>query len=122
MYVDDCKHLRGTDDLVTMIAQSLLARALAGRPVQVSIDTLADEAGLNRRTFQRRLAKQDSCVRDLIGRARQKAAEQMLRTGGLPLNEVAFKMGYTDVAAFSRAFRRWTGVSPGSYRSQLAGA
>jgi AraC-like DNA-binding protein len=31
-------------------------------------------------------------------------------------------MGYTDVAAFSRAFRRWTGVSPGSYRSQLAGA
>jgi AraC-like DNA-binding protein len=122
MYVDDCKYLRGDDDLVTLIARSLLARALTGRPCQVSIDTLACEAGLSRRTFQRRLSKQGSCARDLTGRAQQKAAEQMLRTGGLSLNEVAFKMGYTEVSAFSRAFRRWTGVSPGHYRSQLAGA
>lgn len=40
----------------------------------------------------------------------------------LPLGEVAARAGFADVATFGRAFKRWTGRSPGDYRRSLLGA
>ena len=42
----------------------------------------------------------------------------MIRMGRLPLSEIAVRLGYTDVSAFSHAFRRWFGVSPGGFRKR----
>ena len=50
-------------------------------------------------------------------------AEQYLAATSLALHEVAFLLGFSDAAAFSRAFKRWHGTTPGDYRRhQAAGA
>ena len=49
-------------------------------------------------------------------------ALQLIRDGGLSLNEVADYLGFNDQSAFQHAFRRWQGVSPGSYRRRLSGS
>jgi AraC-like DNA-binding protein len=38
----------------------------------------------------------------------------------MALSEIAFLLGYSELSAFSRAFRRWTGVSPRDYRDRLS--
>ena len=122
LYLDDCRYMKSDDDLSTIITRSLLSRAITGHPVQVSIDALASEFGFNRRTFQRRLAEEETSPRELMRVAQLKAAEHLLRSSRLSLDEIASRMGYTETCAFSRAFRRWSGASPGSYRRQLADA
>ncbi|HLL84248.1 MAG TPA: helix-turn-helix transcriptional regulator [Longimicrobium sp.] len=55
-----------------------------------------------------------------LGRWRMYRAGRMLRGGSLRLAEVAERLGYASEAAFSTAFRRWAGVSPGRYRRGVA--
>ena len=78
--------------------------------------------GLNVRTLQRRLESQAVTYKQLIDRARFDLASQLLRQSHATVTDIAFDVGYTDVAHFTRAFRRWTGVSPREYRRYHARA
>jgi AraC-like DNA-binding protein len=42
----------------------------------------------------------------------------MLADTNMPVKDIAFRLGFSDPSAFSRAFRRWTGGAPASYRQQ----
>jgi AraC-like DNA-binding protein len=53
----------------------------------------------------------------LLDRVRRRAAIRMIREERLPVKDVAFRLGFSDPAAFSRAFKRWTGASPGANRT-----
>jgi AraC-like DNA-binding protein len=77
------------------------ARALACRP----------------RTVQARLAAEGTCYREVVDEVRRTLAEQHLLDRDLTLAEVAFVVGFADQAAFTNAFRRWTGATPGAFRS-----
>jgi AraC-like DNA-binding protein len=90
-----------------------------------SLSTLAPRLGMSARTLQRRLDERGLCYRDLVAGVRMRIARHYLESPQpVGLAEIAFLLGYSELSAFDRAFRRWMGTSPGEYqrRSRRAGA
>ena len=83
----------------------------------VSDETVARRLNLSTRTLQRRLQNEGSSFKALLTEVRSELADQYLRDGRHSLSEIAFLLGFSELSAFSRAFRRWRGVSPSQYRS-----
>ncbi|WP_437959480.1 AraC family transcriptional regulator [Sorangium sp. So ce119] len=72
--------------------------------------------GMSARTLQRRLGDEGESYKSVLDEARRKLAVAHMRERGRTISEVAFLLGFSEVSAFSRAFRRWTGHSPAAYR------
>lgn len=68
------------------------------------------------RTLQRRLTEERQSFSTLLNKQRLELAKQQLRHGKDALAQIALELGYSDQTSFCRAFRRWTGLSPRSYR------
>lgn len=67
-------------------------------------------------TLQRRLAMEGTSFQALKDELRRDVAIVRLNTSTTPLAELALELGFTDSAGFQRAFKSWTGSSPGAYR------
>jgi len=80
-------------------------------------DDVAASMNLSRSTLQRRLREEGATYRAVLQEVRCELAEKMLLDGGKTLNEVSFLLGFADLSAFSRAFKRWTELSPSVYRA-----
>lgn len=76
---------------------------------------IARTLGMAERTLKRKLAEQGTSYSDLLDRQRHTRALELLRTDAT-IEEVADRLGYSDAANFTRAFRRWTGKSPRALR------
>jgi AraC-like DNA-binding protein len=87
-----------------------------------SLKEVASGLHLSTRTLKRRLAAQGVTYSDVLEEQRRERALLLLRSPKLSLDEVAEQLGYSDTSNFRRAFRRWTGVSPGTYRRKAAGS
>lgn len=72
------------------------------------------------RTLQRRLAEHGISFAALLHEVRRAQAERLLLRSDAPLAEVAEQVGYRDAATFVRAFRGWTGTTPGRFRDASA--
>jgi AraC-like DNA-binding protein len=72
------------------------------------------------RTLQRRLEENGASFAALLNEVRRAQAERLLGHTDRPLAEVAEQVGYADSATFVRAFRSWTGVTPGTFREHAA--
>jgi AraC-like DNA-binding protein len=81
-----------------------------------SLEQVASEIHVSPRTLKRRLAAQGATYSDVLDEQRRERALLLLRSPNLTLDEVAERLGYSDTANFGRAFRRWTGVAPGTYK------
>jgi AraC-like DNA-binding protein len=81
-----------------------------------SVERAATMLGVHRRTLARRLAEEETSYREVHDRARFDRARQMMQTTDVPLAEIAVLLGYSDASAFTRAFRRWSGMSPSMWR------
>lgn len=97
--------------------RGLLRDAGQGQP---ALGEIAAMLNLSPRTLERRLRAEGSGFRELARRARFEAACAMLLSGRMSVTQVALELGYTDLANFTRAFRRESGVAPSAYR--LAGS
>jgi AraC-like DNA-binding protein len=75
---------------------------------------------MSRRTLARQLAEEGTSFEALLDEVRLGVALQGLTGSELNVQDVAFLLGYSETAAFSRAFRRWTGQSPAEYRKSAA--
>ena len=84
---------------------------------EVSAPAVAEALGLHERTLRRRLASEGVTLRDVIAAARFELAKQLLRDTQMPVERVAVALGYADPSAFLRAFRAWSGVTPGQWRA-----
>jgi AraC-like DNA-binding protein len=78
--------------------------------------SVAPRLGMSVRTLQRRLDERGIRYRDLVAQVRMRMAHHYLREHGLGLGEIGLLLGYSEPSAFDRAFRRWTGTTPGAYR------
>ncbi|MBX3250118.1 MAG: AraC family transcriptional regulator [Myxococcales bacterium] len=80
-----------------------------------TLDEVARAVHVSPRTLKRRLADEGTSFSALVDAHRHRRALDLL-AGSLSLDEIASRLGYSDLANFSRAFRRWTGASPGAWR------
>ncbi len=86
------------------------------RGEQVTLEDLARRVKVSARTIDRHLKKEGLGFRELSDKVRFERACEMLYTQGATITDVALKLGFSDTANFSRAFRRVIGTSPGEYQ------
>ncbi|HYD11856.1 MAG TPA: helix-turn-helix transcriptional regulator [Allosphingosinicella sp.] len=89
---------------------------LASGPIR--IEPVARALGCSRQTLYRRLKAEGLTFEQVLDGLRRRQAEKWLRDPALPVKEIAWRLGYSDPAAFSRAFKRWTGKSPQAFRNR----
>jgi AraC-like DNA-binding protein len=101
---------------VNGLVKGVLRRSLG--TCEISIESVADEIGMHKRTLQRRLQETGTTFADLLDEVRADVARHYVSTGQLPMTRVALLLGFSDQSAFNHAFRRWFQRSP----SEWAGA
>lgn len=98
------------------LADAVAARIDAILPDAIQAEEIAQTLHMSGRTLQRRLEDEGTRFSTIVDAVRQKRAERLLLDPTLPLAEIAYQAGFADLATFSRAFKRWKGVPPGSWR------
>jgi AraC-like DNA-binding protein len=78
----------------------------------VSLRKVARSLNMSERTTRRHLARLGLSFRDVVKRLRHDLAQTWLSTAEFDIKHISFLVGYSDVSAFSRAYKRWTGHSP----------
>ncbi len=81
-----------------------------------AVSDIASHFGMSARTLQRRLSDRGYSFQQLVDEARRELAEKLLKETTYPLAEVAFLTGFSEQSAFNRAFKRWAGQTPRSFR------
>lgn len=104
---------------LTEKVRSLIVKELPR--VQPSAGRIASHLRMSPRTLGRRLEDEGTTFRSLLDDLRRGLALGYLAKPHVALAEVAFLLGFSEVAAFHRAFRRWTSQTPLEYRRSLAG-
>jgi AraC-like DNA-binding protein len=94
-------------------------RALASRVAggDVRIGSVARVFAMSARTLQRRLEEEGISYQKLLDTARREAAGRYIAESPLAIGEIAYLLGYSEPAAFHRAFKRWYATTPDLYRS-----
>ncbi|MEX2474667.1 AraC family transcriptional regulator [Marinobacter sp.] len=95
--------------------RKLISRQMATE--RIDADTLARQCHMSRQTLYRRLKKEGLSFHDLVEQVRKDKALRYVAADHYALGEIAFLLGFSELSAFSRAFKRWTGVAPAQYRA-----
>jgi len=89
----------------------------------MSQDCIAQTLGVSGRAMRRKLAAEGTSYQQLLDKCRMHLAMLEFRIRSDPsLPEIAMRLGYSEHSNFSRAFGRWTGISPQAYRRSLIGS
>jgi len=99
--------------LAAEVQRALTARVAGG---DVRVEAVARELATSGRTLQRRLSAEGVSYQELLDEARKEAAARYLSESVFAIGEVAYLVGYSEPAPFYRAFKRWYGVTPESFR------
>jgi AraC-like DNA-binding protein len=103
------------DNLAVDVRRVLASRLANG---EVEVELVARHLGMSTRTLQRRLAAAGLSYQELLDETRRDAAEQCITNSSLSIGEIAYLLGYSEPAAFHRAFKRWMGVTPQAFRQR----
>ena len=81
-----------------------------------SAGRMAQLFAMHQRTMSRRLKAEGHSFQHLVDEVRYDIARHHLANANMPLNEVAVALGYSEASAFTRAFKRWSGLNPKAWR------
>jgi AraC-like DNA-binding protein len=96
--------------------RAAMRRALPGGAL--TIDSLALDLNISRRTLQRRLSRLGSNFKRMLQDVREEQSRRYLDDPRLAVTEIALLLGYSDQASFSNAFKAWCGCAPTEYRQR----
>lgn len=83
---------------------------------ECSLENIAATQGVQARVLQKRLQKENTSFRELLEQVRSDLACNRLRYSAISITDLALDLGYSEVAVFSRSFKRWTGMTPNAWR------
>lgn len=104
-----------SQNLIDQTRAQIQVALLKGEP---DLEWIADQLGLSRWSLQRRLRAAGLTFSRLVDQVRCDLATSYLRQAHIPISEMGMLLGYSETSAFSRAFKRWFGVSPRQFRQQ----
>ncbi|WP_164019750.1 AraC family transcriptional regulator [Pyxidicoccus trucidator] len=107
--------LRASQTFTDRVRTSILELLSEGEPRMAAV---ARRLGTTERTLRRRLDEERISFRELIDDVRRTAARQHLMDPRASVSDLAFLLGFSEVSAFSRAFKRWYGKSPRAFRQR----
>ena len=107
----ELKEISSVADQVSLILQRYMSDQNAGRAF------VAKKMGLSEKGLQRKLSDEGVTFQGIYNNLRKKLALGYVSDTRIPLVEVAMLLGFSDSSAFYRAFKRWTGNTPGDYRA-----
>lgn len=111
--------LKPTDDqAIDQVRRTINDLLLEGTP---AIETVAARLDTAPRSLQRRLSNAGWSYKELLDDLRRNLAVEYMRDGQLSILDIAFTLGFAEQSSFQRAFKRWTGQTPGQYRQQISG-
>jgi AraC-like DNA-binding protein len=114
-YIEDVNSRFVGDGTTGRVRQAILGALQAGEP---TLDTVAQKVGTSPRTLQRRLRDEATSFQQVLDEVRREAALTHMRSRRATIDEVAFMLGFEKPSSFHRAFKRWTGLTPGEFRRQ----
>lgn len=85
---------------------------------QHSLAAVASRLGISPRTLQRKLLEEGTTFHTEVQTVQLQLAETYVRDGSLPIEDVTALLGYQNSVSFLRAFKQWTGMTIGEYRSR----
>jgi AraC-like DNA-binding protein len=85
----------------------------------VTDENVARSLYMSSRNLQRQLQSAGTTFNTLLNEIRQDLAQKYLRDQDTSMTEIAFLLGFSESSAFSRAFKRWLGVTPTQYRKAV---
>jgi AraC-like DNA-binding protein len=103
------------DDPIAMLRKAVIVGLRNGK---TTLKDIAWNLEFSPTEAQRLLREQGTTFTDFFDETRREAAQHYLVSTDVPLTEVAFLLGYSELSAFSRAANRWFGMSPRAYRRQ----
>ena len=109
---EELARIGATDNLLARV-RAMLINANNG---YLSLAEVANAIHASTRTLKRKLAEHETSFQQLLDEARCRDSIRLLEETTLPMEEVAYRVGYSEASNFSRAFQRWTGKTPGTYR------
>lgn len=101
---------------VTEVVISLMVTKLKDK--DSSIRSIAREMGMSVRSLQQKLKEEQAVFSDLLLQTREKLACRYLSQNST-VEEIAFLLGFFDSSAFRKAFKKWSGCTPGEYRREI---
>jgi AraC-like DNA-binding protein len=84
---------------------------------KASAPEISHRLGMSRRTLARALSAEGATFSGVLETLRQALAKRYLRERELPISEIAWLLGYSEISSFTHAFARWTGLTPKSFRN-----
>ncbi|MBT5228719.1 MAG: AraC family transcriptional regulator [Methylococcales bacterium] len=111
--IDYLAKLEG-DNIIERVKAIIIDQLPSGN---ISDTSVAQALYMSNRTFSRRLQKEGTTLRAILNDLRHELADKYILDSNLNLNEISFLLGFSEFSSFSRAFKRWTGLSPRAYRS-----
>lgn len=100
-------------DIVNRVRRHIIADLPSGTLTKQGV---ADKMHMSPRNLQLKLAANDTTFQDTLDGTRQNLAAGYIEQSQLAITEIAYLLGFSDASNFTRAFRRWHGVSPRQYR------
>ncbi len=107
-----------SNSIVSQVKSVILEQLSCGKVTEEDVSGLLN---MSKRKLQLKLADEGVRFKSLLDDIRSNLAKEYLKEQNLCLSEIAFLLGFSEVSSFSRAFKRWTGVSPGQYKKYNQG-
>ncbi len=82
----------------------------------LTVDKISSELNMSRRTLARKLKDEGVSFQDLVEQTKKNLSKNYLQQNDISINDIAYMLGFSETSAFSRAFKRWFGDNPQSFR------
>ena len=109
-----CQRLKVKETVTDQVRQEILFKEESFP----SFNQLSQHLNISPRTLRRRLTDEKTSFKSLVADIRKKKAIDLLKTTNDTIERIATELGYSDLSNFYRAFKKWTGHTPGKYRTK----